>query len=230
MALVIKRKWCDQIFDHGKVWEIREERCNKRGRFAIACSGTGALVGEARMVNCLRVGRIDQDTGALVPYSNTKEDCELFIGKPEHFPKHRINDLKEIQYSTVYAWVLDEAVRYTTPVPYVHPQGAIKWVDLVKQRPGFGDAQRQPRTMAGVLSTFETCLQPRSSSAAEVFGAGGILLLRVASKKCGVTVNNRCVELEMGDVLCLYASDEYFFWNADGRACATFWHCLVHGV
>jgi hypothetical protein len=144
--------------------------------------------------------------------------------------KHRIVDLSCVPYKKMYAWVLENPVRYQEPVPYRHPQGAVKWVDLVKQQPGIGDTQRQPRTVAGVLSTFETCLQPESSSAAEVFGAGGIQLLRSASNKCGVTVNSRCVELEMGDVLCLYASDEYFFWNADGRACATFWHCLVHGA
>ena len=79
------------------------------------------------------------------------------------------------------------------------------------QQSGIGDAQRQPRTVAGVLSTFETCIQPESSSDAEVFGTGGILLLRSATNKCGVTANNRCTQLKMGDVLCLYASDEYFY-------------------
>ena len=66
-------------------------------------------------MNCLRTGKI--------AYRDTKEDCELFIEKPTHFPTHRINDLKEIQYSTVDAWAWDEAVRCTTPVPYVHPRG-----------------------------------------------------------------------------------------------------------
>ena len=133
-ALVIKPEWCDQIFDHGKVWEIRDKRCNKRGRFAIACSGTGTLVGEATMVDCLRVGRIDQDTGTLVPYSNKKEDCELFIGRPDNFPKHRISDPSDCDiiktYSTVYAWVMCDAVRYAAPKPYVHTRGAQGWVRL----------------------------------------------------------------------------------------------------
>ena len=39
-ALVIKPEWCEQIFAHGKRWEIRGEPCNRRGRFAIAESGT----------------------------------------------------------------------------------------------------------------------------------------------------------------------------------------------
>ena len=47
------------------------------------------------MMNCLRTGKI--------AYRDTKEDCELFIEKPTHFPTHRINDLTKIQYSTVIA-------------------------------------------------------------------------------------------------------------------------------
>lgn len=29
-------------------------------------------------------------------------------------------------------WVLDNAKRYDTPIPYVHPKGAVIWVNLEK--------------------------------------------------------------------------------------------------
>lgn len=29
-----------------------------------------------------------------------------------------------------WAWVLENAIRYDTPIPYEHPQGAVIWVSL----------------------------------------------------------------------------------------------------
>ena len=129
-ALVIKPEWCEQIFAHGKRWEIRGEPCNRRGRFAIAESGTCTLVGEATLVDCFRVGMYNRETERLVPYSEEEIDSRLFLGRPEHFEKHRITDLSIVKYPVVYAWVLAEPRKYEEPIPYVHPQGAIKWVIL----------------------------------------------------------------------------------------------------
>ena len=35
-----------------------------------------------------------------------------------------------LTYPVVYAWVLDEPMRYEVPIPYVHQQGAVKCVVL----------------------------------------------------------------------------------------------------
>ena len=75
-ALVIKGQWCNEIFDNQKTWEIRGDPIQKRGRFAIAASGTGTLVGEATLVNCLRVGKYDEAKG-LRPYSRKKRNEEI---------------------------------------------------------------------------------------------------------------------------------------------------------
>jgi len=130
VALLIKPEWCDQILDNGKVWEIRGERCLKRGRFAIAASGTGTLVGEATLVDSLPVGKYNAESKELEPYRNEKKYRRLFMAKEWNMPKHRIKDLSIVTYPKVYAWVLDDAVRYKKPVPYDHPQGCVKWVKL----------------------------------------------------------------------------------------------------
>merc|ERR1719182_244627 len=127
-ALVIKENWCNEIFDHGKTWEIRGDQCKKRGRFAIAASGTGTLVGEATMVNCLKVGKLDEETGELKRCR--KEPKKNFIARPNNFKKHRIKDFSIVTYPKVYAWVFNDVVKYKTPLPYIHPQGAIKWIKL----------------------------------------------------------------------------------------------------
>ena len=131
-ALVIQAEWCEQIFEHGKRWEIRGERCNIRERFAIAMSGTCMLVGEATLVDCFVVGKYIEETKSLVPYSQKKSDLGLFLGRQEHFDKHRIPDLSMITHPVIYAWVLDEPMRYALPKPCKHPPGAIKWVKLTR--------------------------------------------------------------------------------------------------
>ena len=108
-----------------------------RGRFAIACSGTGTLVGEASLVDCLKVGSYDKQSG-LGPWTDddgvvTAASRKLFLGAPGHFPKHRIADLSIVKYEKVYAWVLEGAVRYVTPVKYKHPVGAVVWVTLTEE-------------------------------------------------------------------------------------------------
>ena len=120
VALVIKPVWTNEIFEHNKTWEIRGERTRKRGRVAIAASGTGTLVGEATFVNCLEVGRYEQATKKLRPFDQTTKHHKVFLGN--HFSKHRIKDLSTVKYPKVFAWVLAEAVRYENPVPYKHPQ------------------------------------------------------------------------------------------------------------
>ena len=127
-ALLIRPEWCQQIFEKGKIWEIRSSACRKLGcRFAIAESQSGTLVGEATVINCLKVGRLSK-TQQLKRWS--KEHKSDFIGRKENFHKHRIANLSIVKYPEVYAWVLDDVVRYKQPVPYTHPQGAIKWVKL----------------------------------------------------------------------------------------------------
>eukprot|EP00435_Cladocopium_sp_Y103_P056439 s636_g19.t1 len=150
VALVIKKRWCDKIFDGSKVWEIRGTSLAKRGRICIAQSKSQMLVGEVEVVNCLKVGR--KVDGRLVPWSNSPQDLQNFIGARENLPKHCVEDLSWVPYSKVFAWVLDKKIRYAEPQPYRHKKGCIQWVKLepgeAKPRHSFG-ARRRSQLGAG---------------------------------------------------------------------------------
>ena len=49
---------------------------------AFAQSGTGTLVGEATLVDCIVVGRYSEEHRCLMPYSPQEHDLELFLGRP----------------------------------------------------------------------------------------------------------------------------------------------------
>ena len=128
VALVIKKDWCQKIFEGSKVWEIRGSPCRKRGRIAIAESKPGMLVGEVTVVDCLKVGRLRN--GQIEPWSSSQSDQANFIGALHNLNKHCVSDLSCIKYPSVYAWVLDKTKRYTRPQAYEHRQGAVIWVKL----------------------------------------------------------------------------------------------------
>jgi hypothetical protein len=104
-ALIIKKKWLDQIFDNGKDWEMRTSATKIRGKIGLIESGSGLIVGEAILVGCFS---IDPTDASLIKHHKV---CNL----PE---KYR------------FAWVLSCAKRYPNPVAYQHPQGAVIWVKV----------------------------------------------------------------------------------------------------
>ena len=54
-ALIIKKNWLDKIFDEGKTWEMRSRNTKIRGKIGLIESGTGLIVGEAKIVDTLRM-------------------------------------------------------------------------------------------------------------------------------------------------------------------------------
>lgn len=108
-ALIIKQKWLDKILAGEKTWEMRGSRTNMRGRIALIQSGSGLIVGECDLVNCLAV------------------DETIFRATQN---LHGMKNVEQLPYPKTYAWVLGRAVRYDQPRPYQHPQGAVIWVKL----------------------------------------------------------------------------------------------------
>ena len=129
-ALLIKAEWCQEIFEHGKCWEIRGQCSKIRGRIAIAQCGTGTLVGEATLVDCIVVGKYSEEDRCLMPYSSDEADVQRFLGRPENLSKHRIQDLSIVTYAVVYAWVSEEPRRNAAPIAFVHRCGAMMWIDF----------------------------------------------------------------------------------------------------
>lgn len=174
VALVIKKRWCDEIFEGSKIWEIRGSSLAKRGRICIAQSKSQMLVGEVEVVNCLKVGR--KVDGKLVPWSDSPQDVQNFIGASENLPKHCVEDLSWVPYSKVFAWVLDKKLRYTEPQPYRHKKGCIQWVKLepgepkprhsfaLRRRSQLGAASRRAPTVQPVPVVSAVALRPATSN------------------------------------------------------------------
>ncbi len=106
-ALIIRKRWLDKILDGGKVWEMRSTKTNVRGKIGLIESGTGLIMGEASLVDCL--GPIDCSDAGL------SED------------KHHVLDHYLLE-KWKFPWVLAGAKRYNEPIPYRHPKGAVIWV------------------------------------------------------------------------------------------------------
>lgn len=127
-CLLIKEVWLEQILDGSKTWEIRGNPCKMRGkRVPLAQSKSGHLMGEATVVDCLEVGVLKDE--AIVPVPGHEDS---YIWKAEHFDKHRIEDPELVTYPKVFAWVLENPVRYLQPIPYKHKQGCVKWNPLLE--------------------------------------------------------------------------------------------------
>ncbi|MBP1309253.1 hypothetical protein JOD82_002273 [Paenibacillus sp. 1182] len=108
-GLIIRRPWIDYIFDGFKTWEIRGSKTKIRGRIALIQSQSGLIMGTADLVDCKEL--------SLVEYQQSEAH-------------HCIKDCTMAPYKNIYAWVLSNAVRFETPISYVHPQGAVIWVNL----------------------------------------------------------------------------------------------------
>ena len=88
-CLFVKAPFAGWIVDGVKRIDYRTRETYIRGRIGIIESGTGTVIGDAMMYEC-------------VYYSD----------------------------SNLYGWLLCDARRYKTPIPFDHKQGAVVWIDL----------------------------------------------------------------------------------------------------
>lgn len=112
-GLMIKSPHIDNILAGQKTWEMRTKPTKVRGRIALIKSGSGTILGEATVVDCI---------GPL-----TLRDKQANMSK--HLISPERLELPEVA-KYVYAWVLEDAKAYPKPLPYDHPSGAVIWVDL----------------------------------------------------------------------------------------------------
>ncbi len=107
-GLVIQKKWLDQIFNNNKVWEMRTKPTTIRGKILLIAAGTGMIYGEADLVDSYKIPIKPDDT---------------------FYHLHKIKDVSLLE-KWKYAWVLSNPIKYTTPISYIHPRGAVIWVIL----------------------------------------------------------------------------------------------------
>jgi hypothetical protein len=109
-VLVVKQPWLDKILAGEKTWEIRSTNSTKRGKIHLALSqGGGRILGHCTLVDSFALDR-----------------RALAANKV----KHRIMDMEMVKYPNPHAWVLGSAQRYTKPLKYKHPQGAVVWASF----------------------------------------------------------------------------------------------------
>ena len=114
-GLVIREPWIGLILSGRKTWEVRGQRVKMRGRIALIRSGSGMIVGQARVLEVIgpltaaALGR--QIRRHAVPQAELRRFVKKYNGR-------------------AFAWVLGEIKRFKHPLPYKHPRGAISWVRL----------------------------------------------------------------------------------------------------
>lgn len=108
--LIIKENFGKLILDGKKSWEIRGCNTTKRGKIAIAFSGTKKIYGYVELVDS---------------FSLTEE---LFEKNRKKLHTELDSKYKTIKYKTPYAWVMKNPVKLKIPKPYNHPYGAVIWV------------------------------------------------------------------------------------------------------
>ncbi|CAE7247616.1 PIF1 [Symbiodinium sp. CCMP2592] len=196
VALLIKEPWITRILDGGKIWEMRSSRCLRRGRIALACSGTGLLYGEVDVLDCLAVGALDAG-GTLVANGRHTD----FMMLPQNMAKHGLTvaDIQAFNYQRWWAWVLGSPRWYEEPKPYSHPVGAVKWVKLQAATQPCEPAQKSP--LLGHPS--------RQQLRCRVWGAGG-------SSACFVIYRRTGSVLESTAAFCIMLQ-----WCSEGDACVS---------
>jgi hypothetical protein len=111
-ALIIRKPWLDRILAGSKTWEIRGSRTKLRGTIGLIESRSGTIVGLCELVDC---------RGPL-----TAAEFRRNASKAGMTPAGATLG----GYKDTFAWIIANARRLKTPVPYKHPSGAVIWVGL----------------------------------------------------------------------------------------------------
>ncbi|MGI9360209.1 MAG: DUF4357 domain-containing protein [Parasphingorhabdus sp.] len=115
-GLLIRKRWLDLILDGQKTWEMRSRKTKVRGPIALIESGSGTVVGTAKLVDSL----------APLKATNYMEHRNRHA-----IPEDMLDDV--IANGWVHPWVLTEVQRLASPVSYDHPSGAVTFVNLDEQ-------------------------------------------------------------------------------------------------
>jgi hypothetical protein len=112
-GLVIRSEPLAKILRGEKIWEMRSRSVHKRGAIALIEKGTGLVKGIAELVDCV---------GPLT-------DQQMIENQDKHgIHNDRLHDAEIAKWRI--AWVLSNVQTLANPVRYVHPSGAVTWVNL----------------------------------------------------------------------------------------------------
>jgi hypothetical protein len=123
-GLMLREPWISQILMSRKTWELRGISTKIRGRLALIRSGSGLILGECSLDDCL--GPIQFET--LIETGGLSQQERDEIEREGHAPYLA----KDGVTSKTFAWIVSNPILYSRPVAYNHPSGAITFVDLTK--------------------------------------------------------------------------------------------------
>lgn len=123
-GLMVREPYISFILTNKKRWELRGTQTNIRGRIGLIRSGSGLIVGECQILDC--IGPLDFETLVVSRELAAHETWEL---RQEGRVPYTC---KDSAVSKTYAWVLASPILYIRPIHYNHPSGAITFVDLSK--------------------------------------------------------------------------------------------------
>lgn len=113
-GLIIKEPWIQLILQGKKTWEIRSSHTHIRGKVALIQSGTGKVFGTVDVVD-----------SKYVTFDEYK--------KSKGYHCIPDTDKQPSPYKKIHAWVLQNPVLFSEPIPYAHPKGAVIWVNLSEE-------------------------------------------------------------------------------------------------
>ena len=112
-GLIIRRPWIGKILAGTKTWEMRSTGWKHRGPVALIEKGSGRVVGWARMVDD-KAPLTEAEMRATIAYHGIPADQIAGV----------------IADGWTRPWILAEVKKLRFPVPYIHPSGAVKTVNL----------------------------------------------------------------------------------------------------
>ena len=113
-GLIIRERWLNNIFRkyNKKTWEIRGSNTHKRGRIALIQSGSRKIVGTCEIID-------------VIGHLSLKE-----LKKNMNNHQATIQEIKDLKYRKIYAWVLKNAKKLKKPITYKYPLNLVRWVKL----------------------------------------------------------------------------------------------------
>lgn len=124
-ALLVKEPWASQLVTGKKTMELRSTRCSFRENVAIARIGTSQIIGTCRIVDCKLVATRDLSTGNLVKAPECPSDFQVKF----QLKWHEMKDMMQ-NYNMIWAWIMEDPVRFECPLQFKRPKGAQVWFRL----------------------------------------------------------------------------------------------------
>lgn len=113
-GLIIKEPYASMIVNGEKKWEIRTRKTKKRGEIYIITNGK--IIGKAKIRDVKGPFTVEELAKHENKHKVKKEILEKYAKKRK-----------------LYAWILEEPVKFNTPIKIKTPRGAIVWVKINKK-------------------------------------------------------------------------------------------------